>query len=166
MTEALYTFQPDLSDSYSTLITGLVIGLGGLAGALYLLKVPGSRENRTFRQLGAMLLFFGFLIGAGMSLFSWWTTRKLSPVVLYPDAIETPFGRAEFDQIENAYIKEELQKSFIKPSIPTGSYKVLIIEEIGGKAHALSEENYDLPEIMAKLKEAVETRRGGDLERG
>ena len=52
--------------------------------------------------------------------------QKTGPVILYPDAIETPFGRAGFDQIQNAYIKEELQKSFINPSITTGSYKVSI----------------------------------------
>ena len=155
MTEAVHVFQPYLSDSQATFWTGLLTALFSLAGTFMLLKRKSNPENRNFQQLGAMLLFFCFMIGAGMAFFSWWAKRKTGPVRIFTYAIETPYGLATFKNIKNAYMKEETRKSFINPNITTGSYKLLIIEEIDGKTHVLTEGNYDLEEIMKKLKESV-----------
>jgi hypothetical protein len=155
MTEALYSFPPDTGDARFTLWTGLLIAVGCLAGAWFILRSPGRGETRNYRMLGAMLLFFGFLIGAVMTIFSWWSTQKLSVVRIYADRIETPYGSASFDRIKNAAIETERERSFVNPNLTTDSFRLLIIEETDGKTHVLSEENYDLPAIMQRLREEI-----------
>jgi len=155
MTEALYVFAPDTSDAEFTFWTGMLFAAGGVAGTWWLLRRGGDRATYNYRMLGAMLLFFCFLIGTGMAVFSWWSTRKISEVRIYADRIETPYGIASFDQIKDARIETERDRSFINPNITTGTYRLLLIEETNGKAHILSEENYELRKIMEKLKIAI-----------
>jgi hypothetical protein len=161
MEEALYTFEPNLADTSSTLWLGVLAAVAGLAGCLFLLRKAGSGENRNHYLLGALLFFFVFLIGMSTAFFSWWTQRKIGPVKIYADAITTPYGTAEFAKIENAYIKEERRPSLINPNITRERYKLLIIEETDGKVHALSEENYDLTDIFQKLRDAIKKSEVG-----
>lgn len=160
MTDALHTFTPDTGDLQFTLWTGLLIAVAGLGGCLWLLRNPGGRENRNYRMLGAMLLFFCFLIGGAMAIFSWWTSRKIGPVHIYADRIETPYGSATFDRIRDASIETERERSFVNPNITTRSYRLLIIEETDGKVHVFSEDNYDLTGIMEKLKRTIADWKG------
>lgn len=156
MEEALYTFEPNLNYATSSLWFGIAAAVAGLAGCVFLLKkATDGGENRNYHLLGAMLLFFVFMIGISTAFFSWWTQRKIGPVKIYADAITTPYGEASFGEIDKAYIEEERQPSLINPNVTRERYNLLIIEEIGGKVHALSEENYDLRDILQKLRTAV-----------
>lgn len=155
MDPTITVFQPDNTADQWTLWIALCVALAGLAGMILLLRRPAAGIPRRYGLLGAMLLFFVFLIASATAFFSFWSARKTGPVRLYADAIETPYGRAAFADIRNAYIEEEKEKSFINPNIVTGSVKLLIIEEYDGKAHVLSEEHYPLPRIMDSLREAI-----------
>lgn len=155
MSEALYSFQADLGDAMTSLWLSLFIALGALGGAVALYRSKSAASNRNYRVLGAMLLFFVFLIAAATAVFSFWTTQKIDTVYIYENAVETPYGRVEFSNLKDAKIETQRQPSLINPSITRSSSRVLIIEEEDGKKHLLSEENYDIQEILRRLREVV-----------
>ncbi len=153
MGEALYTFEPDLSDTTMTLWLSLFVAIAALGGAVALYRSKSAASDRNYRMLGAMLLFFVFLIATATAVFSFWTTRKIDTVYIYENAVETPYGRVEFSNLKDAKIETQRQPSLINPSIARSSSKMLIIIEEDGKRHLLSEENYDIQNIMRKLRE-------------
>lgn len=155
MDEALYTFKPDLSDTTMTLWLSLFVAIAAMGGAVALYRSKSAARDRNYRMLGAMLLFFVFLIALSTAVFSFWTTRKIDTVYIYENAIETPYGRVEFSNLKDAKIQTQQQPSLINPSITRSSGRVLIIEEKDGKRHLLAEENYEIQEIMRRLQEGV-----------
>lgn len=157
MEQPLYTFLADLGDISFTLWTALTVTLAALAGLAALLHRRPERMSRNMQMLGAMLVFFVFLIAASTTFFSAWTRFKLGPVRLYHDAIETPFGRVLFDDIRTASIREEGERSFINPDLTTRRQLVLIIEDRNGKSYPIYERHYPIQEIMGKLKELMST---------
>ncbi len=159
MDEPIHTFLPDHSSDMTTFWITAVIALAALGGLTALLRRPGRGERRNYRLLFAMLLFFAFLLAAGAAVFSWMTVRKTGPVYIYADAIETPYGRADFADIRDAGIKTEKEASLINPNIVTGQTRLLIIEEKEGKTHILAEENYKISPIMDALREAIKEWR-------
>lgn len=155
MNEALYTFEPVHQGDQATLLLSAVIALGALAGTIFLLRKPSEREQRNRRMLGAMLLFFVFLIAGSTAFFSNLFMRKLGPVTLYENSMETPYGTVAYPDIRNAYIHVDKQPSIVNPNITRRSTRMLIIEERNDKAHVLPEDNYPIEEILARMKEVI-----------
>jgi hypothetical protein len=159
MEEPIANFSPQLGDQHAQLLIGAILALLALAGATALLRRPGRREVYRRRTLSAMLLFFVFLLAAGTVGFSWLTMRKIGPVRIYADAVRTPYGLAVFENIRNAAIQTEQDRSRVNPTFVRKEYRFLVIEEYSGKTHVLSEENFDLPQVLNALRQAVETWR-------
>lgn len=157
MEQTIATFQADNSGDQTILLIALLTALFALAGMILLLRRKNGGLDRNRTLLLAMLAFFAFIIALGTAFFSWWSARKTGPVTVFTDAIETPYGRAGFADIQNAYLKKESQSSLINPKLVTGSVRLLIIEEKDGHAHVLSEQNYPVEQVMTALKDAVKT---------
>ncbi len=161
MENILYTIEPEASGSGATIALSLLVSLAALAGLAALLRKPASGEQYNRKMLAAMLLFFTVLIGSGTAFFSWLKSRKTSDIIIYTDAVETPYGRAEFGNIKNAAIELDKQPSFVNPGRAVRQTRLLVIEEKNGKAHIMSEKDYDLQELMDKLREAVKAWEKG-----
>lgn len=163
MEEALYTFSADNSGTAQTAWIAAAIALGALAGMLALLRKKAEGRRRNQNMLAAMLLFFAALIGGGAAFFSWLKIRKTGPVTLYQDAIETPYGKASFGAIKDAYIHADREPSLIDPARAVRTTKMLVIEEKNGKTHVMSEEDYPINEILSALKRSfAEWRQKGE----
>lgn len=156
METPLYTIEPFQGGDTLSIYLGLGAGLLGLTGMILLLRRQGSRKDRNYRMLGAMLLFFVFLIGSSTAFFSWLAARRIGPVSIYAEAIATPYGTIPFSELKNAEIRQAGQRSLVNPNRISGQKQILLIEEKNGKVHAFSEDNYRLQEILAKLRTAVE----------
>ena len=154
MEEALYTFTPDNSASAQTAWFAAVIALGALAGMAAMLKKKAQGRNHNLNMLAAMLLFFVLLISSGTAFFSWWKIQKSGPVAVYADAVETPYGRAAFSTVKDAYIHVDNQPSLISPGRNVRTTKMLVIEERSGKTHVMSEEDYPIKEMLPAIKSA------------
>ena len=155
MEDVLYTFAPDNGPAAQTAWIAAAIALGALAGMASMLKKKAEGRQRNQNMLAAMLLFFVALIGGGAAFFSWLKIRKTSPVAIYEDAVETPYGKAAFNTIKDAYIYADKQSSFIDPSRSVRTTKMLVIEEKSGKTHVMAEGDYPINEILPALKSAV-----------
>ena len=155
MNEALYTFEPVHQQDQLTFWLSVIIALGGLAGTVFLLRKPAASGQRNYRMLGAMLLFFIFLIAGSTAFFSNLFIQKLGPVTLYENSMKTPYGTVAYPDIRNAYIHVDKQPSVVNPNITRKSTRMLIIEERNDKAHVLPQDNYPIEEILARMREVI-----------
>ena len=154
MEEVLYTFAPNNSATAQTAWAAAIIALAALAGTVALLKKKAAGRSYNQNMLAAMLLFFLMLISSGTAFFSWLKIRKTGPVSIYKDAVETPYGRASFAAIKDAYIHADKEPSLIDPNRSVRTTNMLVIEEKGGKTHVMSEQDYPIKEMLPALKDA------------
>lgn len=132
----------------------LIVAVAGGIGLFLTLRKKATGEAHTRNMLVAMLLFFVTMISAGTAVFSALTMRKIGPVTITADAIETPYGRAPFGNIRKAEIINDQPVTLFPSAANRRNVKLLVIEENTGKAHVLSEENYDIQRIFGTLQEA------------
>lgn len=155
MESPLHSFEPSLYGINTLTIVFLSLTFL-LAVLLYFQnkrKVPYYEKKR--KRLYSMLLFFGILIFGTTGLLNFVNSLNLKTVKFYSNLIETPQGRISYDDIQSAYIY--VDKPFTLTQTPdqptaTKNRRLLIIEEYNKKTHVLSEENYQLEEILTTLK--------------
>ena len=133
------------------LLTALIF----LGLSVYLLLKKGKKHRRNIRLLLSMLAFFGFVIAASTSFFSWLAVQKTGSVLIYPDAIRTPYGTVKFAEIVKAEMKDNETSSIINPNLATGSNQLLLIEEQGNKMHVISDRDFAVEEIFATLRTTI-----------
>lgn len=152
--EVLHQFDPNTSNQQLNFWLATLIAVMAFGGLIYLLKRKAANYNQN--MLFAMLLFFTFLIASSTAFFTKWSQLKTGKVKLYPNSIETAYGVVTFGQIKKAYLHDNHQSSFINPNVKRKTIKMLIIEEMNGKVHVLSEVDYDINEIFRLLKKTIE----------
>jgi hypothetical protein len=151
METPIATFSTLNNSTATTFTLTLVIGLASLVACIWILKKPVIKAYN-YKMLVAMLLFFASLISLGTSVFTGLKLKKNTPVQIYADAIATPYGLARYDNIKNAAIIADKRPSLINSNQSVSITKLLLIEEKGGKAHVLSEEDYPIKAILRQLK--------------
>lgn len=155
MKEPIFTATPIHTADQMTLWIASAVAAIVFYGMVRALKGKIPLDRNRSMVLG-MFLFFVFLISVSTVFFSFWSMKKTGPVRIYADSIETPFGKAAFEDILNAKIEDYRKPSLVNPGQSRGKkIRSLLIEERNKKAHYLSSENYDIEKIMAELKQAV-----------
>ncbi len=155
MESPLYLFEPIKTELNSSLMTYLIVTVLLALALGYFSKKKVAYEQRNMKNMLLMLVFFGFMIMLCTSFFTWWTSVKIVPVIITETTIETPYGLAKLDNVKNAYIHTDKQASSLSPELVRGTTKFLVIEEHGRKTHALSEEHYDIKEILVALRKIL-----------
>ena len=155
METPLHSFEPSLNEFNS--LTLLFFSLTLIFGiALYFQnkrKVPYYEKSR--KRVFSMLLFFGLILFGATGILNLANTLRLKTVNFYANAIETPQGKISYDDIRSAYIfmdKPLLMNQNDQPAPPQNN-RMLIIEEYSRKTHVLSEENYQIEDILKTLKQ-------------
>ena len=151
MDQPIAVFEPIRSGNYQTIIICLIVIVIALISLVLL-----NRKNITFKQKGyrpllSLLSFFAIVIAAVTAFFSFWAAQKLTTVKVFPDAIETGFGKTELANIRQIYIHKDQQRSRLTGSPEGDITHILIIEEMDRKTHALSEENYQIDSLLKVL---------------
>ncbi len=155
MEEILKRFEPAHGNSSFMLWGTILAGLLFLGLCTWLLLKKEEGQKRQLNIILAMLFFFLGMISFGTSFFTFWTQQKTGPVILYAEAVETVYGKVAFAQIKNASITTMGNKSRINPQQQRGGSRLLLLEENSGKAHVLSEDNYDIQLIYNAIKSAI-----------
>lgn len=154
--DQIYVFTAEHASEWSSFSIALALALAGLAVMVYFLKNSSDYKTKNRNLLIAMLAFFTFMIAGGTAFFSWLSIQKISDVVIDASTVETGYGKSELRQISRIYFHDDVSRSPINPAIQKKSTRFLIIEEIKGKTHALSEEHFKISEIYAKLSERID----------
>ncbi|MBK7408862.1 MAG: hypothetical protein IPJ40_12880 [Saprospirales bacterium] len=155
------TFQPLHPHLPAAFWLGLFLTLAAGGFTAYILSGKHSFKGNMWRQVVPLWTFIICMLGLGTTIFSFWNHQKIGPIVLDGKGIETPYGKALYTDIARIYIHKEIDRSLIDPSLGRDTTKWLIIEERNGTRHALSEDQYNLPEIMQSLEGFLEENRNG-----
>lgn len=141
----------------------LTIGLGVLAvvvsiGVLIWLKRGlSSYEYRHYRQLGQMLSGIFLIIGLGVVTGTLYNLGQLSPVKIYPDSVETGYGKVEFKDLKYVYIERAMKNSFVAPSVAVDTTLLAYFEEKSGRSYVLSEDNYEVEAIVKTIRPILDS---------
>ncbi len=152
MTEILYKYTPTSDDQFY-LWLGIILAFAGFGTAYFLLKKPAVGRAYTGNSIIAMLAFFVGLMAVGTAFFSGWSLRKQGKVEIYQEGIQ--FGATEipYTEIRKIYVKQDKSASVFQAQGATTTINYLVIEQEGGKVHAISEEYFPIGEIMGRIKE-------------
>jgi hypothetical protein len=152
-------FQPIHQEDQLVLYIALILAIVGAIGMVITLRRKVERSRHNQNMLIAMLLFFLTTISAGTALFSWLSMHETGPVTIYAYAIETPYGRVAFGEIKKAEIITDQPIGLLPTGSNSRSVKLLVIEESSGKAHVLSEKNYDIQRILGAMRKARKQKK-------
>jgi hypothetical protein len=141
----------------------LLATLASGAFTVFLLYGKHPWKGNFWRQVVPLWGFILCLLGVGTVIFTLFEHRKIGPVRIEAQGIETPFGKAQHDDIYRFYVHQEVSSSLIDPSLIREKTNWLIIEERGGKKHLFSEDQYDLPAIIGALEAFLEENRRGEM---
>ncbi len=155
-------FEPINSDSYTLAIICTFFAIASIIALVFYNRKPPTSQlkdqpdsnkpyapNR-YKPLVSMALFFVFLICISTAFFSWLQTTKMTPVTINEQYVETNFGKVDWENIQNIYVHEDKQIAPFSGKRVGRATKILMIIEIGGKTHALSEDNYNI-KAMGKM---------------
>ena len=157
MEAPLHSFDPSLYgiNNMSIVFITLTVITGVILYFQNKKKVPYYEKKR--KRVFSMLLFFCLIVFGATGILNLVNTWNLKTVKFYESSIETPQGRINYDDIQAAYIyvdKPPLMGPNNNDQQPTPqNNKMLIIEEYSRKTHVLSEENYQINDILDVLNQ-------------
>jgi len=155
MEEVIATFEPLNSGGQAIFYVSIILSVAGLAGCIWILKRGGERTSYNRRMLISMLLFFVFIIGASTAFFSGLNLKRTGTITIYESAIATAQSTILFNDIKNARMIVDKEPSLINPSRSVRNTKLLLIEARDGTTIVLSEEDYEVEKILARLKNVM-----------
>lgn len=153
MDKPLYIFEPFKHTTDWVLVGTLsaVVLMVFLAYAVS--KYSKLDVNR--RNILMMLCFFIGILAAGTATFRLISMWKLKPVQIFSDRIVTPYGTAPINNIRDFYVKMERHYKPMNPSEVKDSARYFFLLERNDKTHVLSEGDYPVDSILAKLNDVM-----------
>ena len=152
----IMTFSPDHGGLDSTTLwaaAGLVVALGLFIWGL----LPGNRGiPKAYKPVISLLGFIGILVAGSTVFFSTWASLKIGPVEVAQAGIETPYGQTNYANIRKISLEKDQPASFFPATSNEAGVTFLLIEELSGKTHVLSSDNYPVQEILTAIKQQME----------
>jgi hypothetical protein len=152
METPLYTYEAAKSFLDSWLIGSILISLIGFGLYFFQEKIPVEQRLKNVVGLAAALVGLVAVLSLGLKLFS---MARLKPVKLYRNSVETPYGTVQWREIKDFYIKKETHYKPMQPNVITDSTRFLFIVERNDKGHVLSEGDYPIDSVLAKMNDLM-----------
>ena len=152
METPLYTYEAAKTFLDTWLIGSALLGLLGFGAYFFQDKLPVDVRLRKVVGLAAALIGLVAVLSMGLKLFS---MARLKPVKLYRTSVETPYGTAQLREIKDFYIKKEVHYKPMQPNAIADSARFLFILEANDKGHVLSEGDYPIDSILAKMNDLM-----------
>ena len=153
MNKPLFTFEP-FEQSFDFWTVAL---MGAVAAGLIFMYffLPKTKLDKNRRGIVSMLLSFLMVIAGGFIVLRLASKMKLSSVEIYNNHVKTPYGDVRFQDIDDFYIKIEKRSKILDPTELIDSTRYLFIMEKSRKTHVLSEGDYLIDSILAKMNYAA-----------
>jgi hypothetical protein len=152
METPLFTFEAAKSIMDTWLIGSFILGVLGFGSYFFQEKLPVEKELRKVVGLAMALIGLVAVLSLTLKLFS---MSRLKPVKLYRNSVETPYGTAQLREIKDFYIKKEVHYKPMQPNVVSDSARFLFILEQNDKGHVLSEGDYPIDTILAKMNDLM-----------
>jgi hypothetical protein len=154
MDKPLYSFAPTPSGIDVTTITAGIVLCICLLGVLYFKNSDWVEVMR--RRILIMIFAFIGVTAGGALAFKALAQWKLSPVKLYNNKIETPYGEVTpLSKIKDFYIKMEFSFKPLQPDRASDSTRYFYLIERGDKTHILSEADYPIDSILLTMNQLM-----------
>jgi hypothetical protein len=153
MDKPLFTFEPykQSFDFWTVALMGVVA-----AGLIFIyFYLPKTKLDKNRRSIVSMLVGFLIVIAGGFVVLRLASKMKLSTVEIYNNHVKTPYGDVRFQDIEDFYIKIEKKSKILNPNEIIDSTRYFFLMEKNRKTHVLSEGDYLIDSILAKMNYAV-----------
>ncbi|MCB0663761.1 MAG: hypothetical protein KDC24_13525 [Saprospiraceae bacterium] len=121
------------------------------------LYVRKSKSLSKYKQLWAMLAFFGLLIGLGIAGMNFYLGERIGKVTITETAFETAYGTIPFDEVKDVVIYLDRKTSPFTGFKPGSETKRLLIITKGGKTYAFSEGNYPIDKMIEPMRSKVQS---------
>lgn len=145
-------FEPLTSAFYSPVAFFFLLALL-VTGIWYYAKK--SRVISKYRQLWAMLAFFGLLIALGIAALNWYIGERIGKVTITDTAFETPYGTIPFEEVKEVVIYMDRKSSPFTGFKPTSETRRLLVIDITGKTYPFSEDNYPIEKMIGPMRSKV-----------
>lgn len=155
MDSPLFTFPANTTEDFITFGLSLLVTAGAGFGLYKMQRTSKKGEARRRQMLASMLVFFLLLIAGATALFSGWTLQKLGTISLYATYMDTPMGRIDYSNVNNASLQENKERSMIDPGSAKRTTKILAIELQDGKVLVFSEKNYDVRSVLTAMRNVL-----------
>jgi hypothetical protein len=152
METPLFTYEAAKSFTDIWLVGSVFLGLVGFGAYFFQEKLPVEARLKSVVGLAAALIGLVAMLSLCLKLFS---MARLKPVKLYRNSVETPYGTAELREIKDFYIKKEVHYKPMQPNAIADSARFLFIVERNDKGHVLSEGDYPIDTILAKMNDLM-----------
>ena len=153
MDKPLYSFEPLKQSTDWVLVLTFSVVILMLLAAYAVSKYGKLDTNR--RNIVIMVCFFVGVVAMGTALFRLMSLWKLKPVQIFSDRIETPYGTAPLKNVRDFYVKIERHYKPINPTVVSDSARYFFLLERDDKTHVLSEGDYPVDSILAKLNDVM-----------
>jgi hypothetical protein len=153
MNKPLFTFEP-YAQSFDFWTVFLMV-IAAVSLILIYFYVPKIKLDKTRLNIISMLLGFFAVIAGGFIVLRLASKMKLTTVEIYSNHIKTPYGDVRFQDIEDFYIKIEKKTKMLNPNEIIDSTRYFFLMEKSRKTHILSEGDYLIDSILAKMNFAV-----------
>jgi hypothetical protein len=130
---------------------GVGLALFSGAGSLFLLWTKGRKETYTFRMLGAMGLFFLFLLSMGSAVFSGLALNRLRPVTATEAGLGCGKRELAWDQVLSVRVIRSQEKNAL--NVVQRQTRILVVEGRDGKRWMWSESNYPVSGILGAIRQ-------------
>ncbi len=147
-------FHPLTSAYSSTFWISLLLAILALAYLLWSFKNKASKTRYT--SIFQLLAGFLFLLSIGSAFMTWLTRDKIGPVQIGAEQIEFADKQIKYNEIANAYIHTEKNTSAFNSTLILDTSFFLIIEEIKGRNHIFSREEYDILNMVKEIRDRME----------
>jgi hypothetical protein len=153
MDKPLFIFEPykQSFDFWTVALMG-VVAAGLIVMYFYL---PKTKLDKNRSSIVSLLLSFLMVIAGGFVVLRLASKMKLSTVEVYRNHVKTPYGDVRFQDIDDFYIKMEKKAKTLDPNEIIDSTRYFFLMEKSRKTHVLSEGDYLIDSILAKMNYAV-----------
>jgi hypothetical protein len=167
-------FEPINTGNYILAIVCAMIAIASIITLVFYNRKPSKSKTQNasdtsttfqsnkFKPLASLGLFFVFLICISTAFFSWLTTTRVTTVTINENYIETNFGKVKWGNIQNIYVHDDKMVAPFSGQEVGKATKILMIVEMNGKTHALSELNYDIREMGRTIQRMRKEIEEGD----
>jgi hypothetical protein len=154
MEKVLYTIEPFKFGVPWTIIISLAVA--GVCFGFAFGYVQKLRLDYNRRQVLQLLLMFIGVTALFSGIWKSVSLMRLTPVRIYSNVIETPYGRMDFKNIADFYIKVEPKYRTMQQNVPVDTTKFFYLIDRSGKNHVLSEGDYPIDTILTKLNTVLD----------
>lgn len=151
----LYEF-PAINQSFTNSYFVIPIVVATICFANILFFKQFKRLDTMRRNVLMMVFAFIGLTALGAGIFKFASMQKLTPIKIYADAIETPYGKIPFSDLKDASVQPYMKYKPMQAGVPVDSTRYLFLfKNSQNLPDVISDGDYKIDSIFDALRQTL-----------